>query len=47
MASYMDYHTTIDITHTPQYLSLSPSIGLWPTENYGKDVIIGIIDDSI
>ncbi len=45
--AYGDHTITLSTTHTPEFLSLNASIGQWPTTNYGKDIIIGIIDSGI
>ena len=34
-------------THTPEFLHLSPTTGLMKASNYGKDVIIGVIDSGV
>nr|AAO62352.1 subtilase [Casuarina glauca] len=47
ISAYQDRNATLDTTHTPEFLSLSPSWGLWPTSNYGEDVIIGVIDSGV
>ena len=47
VSAYGDKTVTIDTTHTYEFLSLNPSNGLWPASNYGKDVIIGVIDSGV
>ena len=34
-------------TYTSEYLKLNHVNGLWPISNYGKDVIIGVIDSGV
>ncbi|CAN4075956.1 unnamed protein product [Withania somnifera] len=34
-------------THTPSFLGLQQNIGLWKDANYGKGVIIGVLDTGI
>ncbi|KAG1327987.1 subtilisin-like protease SBT1.9 [Cocos nucifera] len=47
LSSYRDTGVTVDTTHTPEFLHLSPYSGLWPASNFGKDVIIGVVDTGI
>ncbi|EXB36977.1 Subtilisin-like protease [Morus notabilis] len=37
----------LHITHTYRFLGLSPDSGLWPSSNYGEDIIIGVFDTGI
>ncbi|CAN4075958.1 unnamed protein product [Withania somnifera] len=34
-------------THTPNFLGLQQNMGLWKASNYGKGVIIGVLDSGI
>ncbi|XP_026440624.1 subtilisin-like protease SBT1.4 [Papaver somniferum] len=34
-------------TYSPQFLGLNDGFGIWPTSNYGEDVIIGVLDSGI
>ncbi|KAL8034790.1 hypothetical protein ABFX02_12G053300 [Erythranthe guttata] len=34
-------------THSPNFLGLHQGVGAWPASNYGKGVIIGVIDTGI
>ncbi|KAL8492065.1 hypothetical protein ACS0TY_023623 [Phlomoides rotata] len=47
IAAYMDGIVSPDTTHSYKFLSLNTATGLWPASQYGKDVIIGIIDTGI
>lgn len=44
---YPDKLVSLDTTHTPEFLSLNPSQGLWPTSSYGEDVVVGVIDSGV
>ncbi|KAJ1409309.1 Peptidase S8/S53 domain [Sesbania bispinosa] len=47
VTAYPDKSATIDTTHTFEFLSLNPSIGLWNASNLGEDVIVGVIDSGV
>ncbi|KAF9602789.1 hypothetical protein IFM89_031558 [Coptis chinensis] len=47
VTAYPDKVVTLDTTHTFEFLSLNTESGLWPASNYGKDVIVGMIDSGI
>ncbi|KAF7850509.1 hypothetical protein BT93_L5430 [Corymbia citriodora subsp. variegata] len=38
---------SLHTTHTPNYLGLRRGVGLWEDSNYGKGVIIGLLDTGI
>ncbi|PHU01212.1 hypothetical protein BC332_30999 [Capsicum chinense] len=45
--STKDMTVKIDTTHTSQFLGLNSNSGAWPKSDYGRDVIIGLIDTGI
>lgn len=47
ISAYTDTIATLETTHTPNFLSLNATNGLWNASNYGKDIIIGIIDSGV
>ncbi|KAL2543816.1 Subtilisin-like protease SBT1.7 [Forsythia ovata] len=38
---------SLHTTHSPNFLGLHRNIGTWPASNYGKGVIIGVLDTGI
>ncbi|KAB1199440.1 Subtilisin-like protease [Morella rubra] len=47
VSAFEDGSFTLHTTHTPEFLSLNPSIGLWLASDYGNDVIVGVIDSGV
>lgn len=47
ISAYRDQIVTLDTTHTPEFISPNPNTGLWSVSNFGKDVIIGVVDSGI
>ncbi|GMH17573.1 hypothetical protein Nepgr_019414 [Nepenthes gracilis] len=42
-----DQPRQLHITHTPHFLGLVDTSGLWPNSDYASDVIIGVLDTGI
>lgn len=38
---------TPDATYSSQFIGLNHKTGLWPKSNFGKDVIIGVVDSGV
>ncbi|KAG5556275.1 hypothetical protein RHGRI_006771 [Rhododendron griersonianum] len=47
LSVYGDRQVTVDTTHTFEFLSLNPVTRLWPASDYGKDVIVGVLDSGV
>ncbi|CAH9131924.1 unnamed protein product [Cuscuta epithymum] len=47
LSAYMDRAVSKVTTHTTDFLGMSLGSGLWPASDYGKDVIIGVIDTGV
>ncbi|XAR64852.1 Tripeptidyl-peptidase II, partial [Bertholletia excelsa] len=47
ISAFSDRQVTVDTTHAFEFLSLNPVTGLWPASEYGKDVIVGVIDSGV
>ncbi|MCD9643618.1 hypothetical protein HAX54_031233 [Datura stramonium] len=47
LASTRDMTVKIDTTHTSKFLGLNSNSGAWPKSDYGRDVIIGLVDTGI
>lgn len=47
VSAYSDRNITLDTTHSFEFLSLNPLTGIWPASDYGKDVVIGVIDIGV
>lgn len=45
--STKDVPVKVDTSHTPAFLGLSSDHGAWPVTDYGRDVIIGLIDTGV
>ncbi|KAK4428951.1 Subtilisin-like protease SBT3 [Sesamum alatum] len=47
LSAHVDRPVTPDTTHTYKFLGLNTASGIWPASQYGKDVIIGVVDSGI
>ncbi|KAL1817760.1 hypothetical protein ACET3Z_020334 [Daucus carota] len=47
VSSFRDVPVKLDTTHTFKFLDLNSNYGAWPESDYGKDVIIGVIDTGV
>lgn len=47
ISSFRDLPVKADTTHSAKFLGLNSNSGAWPVSNYGKDVIIGLVDTGI
>ncbi|KAI3997840.1 hypothetical protein MKX01_036310 [Papaver californicum] len=47
VSSNRDLPVRVDTTRTPRFLNLNSNYGAWPTSDYGKDVIIGVVDTGV
>ncbi|KAL9275628.1 Subtilisin-like protease SBT1.4-like protein [Drosera capensis] len=47
LSAVPDLPRRLHTTHTPHFLSLSPSSGLWPNSDYANDIIVGVLDTGI
>ncbi|XP_010059919.2 subtilisin-like protease SBT3 isoform X1 [Eucalyptus grandis] len=47
VSSLKDLPVKADTTHSTQFLGLNSNAGAWPTSDYGKDIIIGLVDTGV
>ncbi|PON65063.1 Subtilase [Parasponia andersonii] len=47
VSSIKDLPVKVDTTHSSRFLGLNSNSGAWPESNYGKDVIIGLVDTGV
>ncbi|XP_061353285.1 subtilisin-like protease SBT3 [Gastrolobium bilobum] len=47
ISSIIDLPVKHDTTHSPQFLGLNPNAGAWPSSDFGKDVIVGLVDTGV
>ncbi|KAG8377594.1 hypothetical protein BUALT_Bualt08G0049300 [Buddleja alternifolia] len=47
LSSIKDTTVKVDTTHSYQFLGLNNNHGAWPVSNYGRDVIIGVVDTGV
>ncbi|XP_060178311.1 subtilisin-like protease SBT3 [Lycium barbarum] len=46
-SAYKDRSVEAHTTYTPEFLKLNPASGLWPTSDFGQDVIIGALEFGV
>ncbi|KAJ7562652.1 hypothetical protein O6H91_03G078600 [Diphasiastrum complanatum] len=47
IAMFPDTVRQLHTTHSPEFLHLNPSQGIWPQADYGSDVIVGVFDTGV
>ncbi|KAK7389744.1 hypothetical protein VNO78_25035 [Psophocarpus tetragonolobus] len=47
VSSMRDLLAKPDTTHSPHFLGLNNNVGAWPVSQFGKDVIVGLVDTGI
>ncbi|XP_055811052.1 subtilisin-like protease SBT3 [Solanum dulcamara] len=47
LSSTKDMTIKMDTTHTSQFLGLNSNSGAWPKSDYGRDVVIGLVDTGV
>ncbi|XP_028772568.1 subtilisin-like protease SBT1.9 [Neltuma alba] len=47
VSSYPESPVKLDTTHSPRFLRLNPLSGAWPASDYGKDIIVGLVDSGV
>ncbi|GAU33617.1 hypothetical protein TSUD_359980 [Trifolium subterraneum] len=47
ISSIPDLLLKLDTTHSPKFLGLNPYKGAWPASDFGKDIIVGVIDTGV
>lgn len=47
VSAIKDKAVKVDTTYTSKFLGLNTNSGAWPKSNFGKDVIIGLVDTGI
>ncbi|CAJ2669795.1 unnamed protein product [Trifolium pratense] len=47
ISSVKDLQMKLDTTYSPQFLGLNPKVGAWPDSEFGKGIVIGLVDTGI
>ncbi|CAJ2659042.1 unnamed protein product [Trifolium pratense] len=47
ISSVKDLQMKLDTTYSPKFLGLNPKVGAWPHSEFGKGIVIGLVDTGI